>query len=183
MARARRTQTLLLAAYKRLPKPVRVFLIRRATPSFHVGAVCVIERADGDMLLVRQSYRRGGWGFPGGLLRRGEEPADGARRELEEELGVDVELDGLPVVVIDTAARRVDVVFNARLTTASADPLHTRHSPEITDVGWFPPGGLPSLLPEATSALIQLGRTTNTPRPAPSAAPGPPGSLGPRPGA
>ena len=31
------------------------------------------------MLLVRQSYRRDGWGFPGGLMRRGEEPADAAR--------------------------------------------------------------------------------------------------------
>jgi 8-oxo-dGTP diphosphatase len=155
---ARRTQTVLLAGYKRLPQAVRMFLIRRATPSFHVGAICVVERADGHILLVRQSYRRGGWGFPGGLLRRREEPADGARRELREELGIDVELDGLPVVVIDTDMRRVDVVFNAHLAEGSRQPEGTHHSPEITDARWFPPDGLPSLLPEATDALIQLGR-------------------------
>ncbi len=156
---SRRTQTVLLAGYKRLPQVARTFLIRRATPSFHVGAICVVERADGHLLLVRQSYRRDGWGFPGGLLRRREEPADAARRELREELGIDVELTGLPVVVIDTAMRRIDVVFNARLAEESALPERTAHSPEITDARWFPADGLPGLLPEATAALIQLGRT------------------------
>ena len=156
---ARRAQTVLLAGYKRLPEAARLFLIRRATPSFHVGAICVVERADGRVLLVRQSYRRGGGGFPGGLLGRGEEPADAARRELREELGVDVELEGLPVVVIDTDMRRVDVVFSARLAPGSADGEIRGRSPEITDVRWFAPDDLPALLPEATAALIQMGRT------------------------
>ena len=159
MPPARRTQTLLLAAYKRLPPAARTLLIRLGTPSFHVGAICVVERPDGHMLLVRQSYRRDGWGFPGGLLRRREEPADAARRELHEELGIDVELVGLPVVVIDSPMRRIDVVFHAHLAESSADPEATTHSPEISAVRWFPPDGLPDLLPEATAALIQLGRT------------------------
>lgn len=159
MPPARRTQTVLLAGYKRLPQVARTLLIRWGTPSFHVGAICIVERADGHMLLVRQSYRRDGWGFPGGLLRRREEPADAARRELREELGIDVDLDGLPVIVIDSPARRVDVVFSARLADESPAPEGTVHSPEISEVRWFPPDGLPNLLPEATAALIQVGRT------------------------
>jgi ADP-ribose pyrophosphatase YjhB (NUDIX family) len=156
---ARRTQTVLLAGYKRLPQAVRNLLIRVGTPSFHVGAICVVERADGQLLLVRQSYRRDGWGFPGGLMRRREDPGDAARRELKEELGVDVELMGLPVVVIDPPMRRIDVVFNARLADGSPQPEATVHSPEITDARWFPRAELPELLPEATAALVQLGRT------------------------
>lgn len=156
---ARRTQRILLAGYKRLPPAVRSVLIRLGTPSFHVGSICVVERADGHLLLVRQSYRRDGWGFPGGLMRRREDPADAARREVKEELGIDVELMGLPVVVIDSPMRRIDVVYNARLAGGSAQPEATLHSPEITDAQWFPPAGLPELLPEATAALVQLGRT------------------------
>lgn len=159
MSLGRRAQTLFFAGFKRLPRSARVFVVRRVTPSFHVGSICVVERADGHLLLVRQSYRRGGWGFPGGLLRRGEEPADAARRELSEELGIDVELQGQPVVVVDAGARRVDVIFTARLAEESDQPERTAHSPEITDARWFPPDGLPSLLPEATSALIELGRS------------------------
>lgn len=119
----------------------------------------MVDRADGYVLMVRQSYRGDGWGFPGGLMRRGEDPADAAKRELREELGIDVELRGLPVVVIDSPQRRVDVVFQAGLREGSARPEGTEHSPEIADVRWFPPDGLPDLLPEAASALIQLGRT------------------------
>ena len=156
---ARRTQRVLLAGYKRLPRAARSLLIRLGTPSFHVGAICVIERVDGHLLLVRQSYRRDGWGFPGGLMRRREDPADAARREVKEELGIDVDLVGLPVVVIDSPMRRIDVVYNARLAEGSAQPEATLHSPEITDARWFPPAGLPELLPEATAALVQLGRT------------------------
>ena len=158
MLLGRRAQTLFYAGYKRLPRWARLFLVRRATPSFHVGSMCVVERADGRLLLVRQSYRRDGWGFPGGLLRRGEEPGDGARRELREELGIDVELDQPPLVVVDASARRVDVIFTGRLAEGSDQPEHTDHSPEITAARWFPPDDLPSLLPEATSALVQLGR-------------------------
>ena len=155
----RRAQALFFSAFKRMPRGGRLFLVRRITPSFHVGSICVVERADGHLLLVRQSYRRGGWGFPGGLLRRGEEPADAARRELSEELGIDVELQGQPVVVVDAGARRVDVIFTARLADGSAEPERSPHSPEIADARWFPPDGLPRLLPEATSALIELGRS------------------------
>jgi len=168
---ARRVQTVLLAGYKRLPMFARRFVIRRATPSFHVGAICVVERADGALLMVRPSYRREGWGFPGGLLGRGEHPDDAARRELAEELGISVELDGPPAVVIDPAERRVDVIFSARLAPGSPDPESTAHSPEISEARWFASDTLPRMLPEATSALVQLGRAVLPPAPPPPSPP------------
>lgn len=155
-------QLLLFRTYGRLPTPVRRFLVRRAAPSFSVGAVCVVERDDGALLLVRPSYRDS-WGFPGGLLNRGEEAADAARREALEELGLEVELLGEPSVVVDAGARRVDVIFRARLSSDSGHEVQPA-SAELEAVQWFPPQALPDLLPEAVSTLAELARLRR-PRP------------------
>jgi 8-oxo-dGTP diphosphatase len=156
-----------LAAYRRMPKAARRLAVRVFAPSFHVGALCVIERADGALLLLRQSYRRReAWGFPGGLLDRGEQPADAVRREVMEELGVEVEVDDAPMVVVDPRYRRVDVVYRGRLVPADGrsvgadEPAPTPSSPEIVEVRWFPPDELPILLPEAATALVELARAT-----------------------
>lgn len=151
---------LLLKIYQRLPKRLRRFIVRRATPSFTVGAVCLIERADGAMLLVRQVYRRG-WGVPGGLTRKREEITDCARREVLEEVGLRVQLVGEPAVVVDPEPRRIDVVFRAR-PLADVDPDDARPcSPEIAEVRWFSPEDLPELQHETVSALVALARLDN----------------------
>lgn len=158
-----RVQSVLLAGYGRLPKAARRLAVRVMTPSFHVGALCVIERADGALLLLRQSYRRReAWGFPGGLLDRGEQPADAVRREVREELGVDVEVDDAPMVVVDPGFRRVDIVYRGRLAPGSDEALGPA-SPEIVEVRWFPRNQLPILLPEAATALVELARATRPP--------------------
>ena len=151
-----RVQSILFSLYRRLPIALRLFVIRRMTPSFHVGAMCVVERADGALLLLRQSYRRrSAWGFPGGLLKRNESPVDAARREVCEEIGIDVELDPVPKVVIEPRHRRVDVVYTAQADDG-AEPAPC--SPEVVEVRWFPRSALPELTPEATTALMELGR-------------------------
>ena len=81
----------LLRLFRVLPRRVRLWVVHTLSPTFTVGAICVVERSDGAVLLVRHSYRRR-WGFPGGLLKKGEEVADGARREALEETGLRVEI-------------------------------------------------------------------------------------------
>lgn len=151
-----RVQSALFSVYRRMPIRARLLAIRLMTPSFHVGAICVVERSDGALLMIRQSYRRKtAWGFPGGLLKRNEAPVDGARREVGEEIGIDVELDPVPKVVIEPRHRRVDVIYTARAEDG-AEPAPC--SPEVIEVRWFPRQDLPELTPEATTALIELGR-------------------------
>ncbi|MFP5318023.1 MAG: NUDIX hydrolase [Acidimicrobiia bacterium] len=147
-----------------LPMPLRLFAVRRMTPSFYVGAICVIERADGALLLIRHSYKPA-WGFPGGFLQRGESPHDAARRETREEVGVDVVLHEPPTVVVDADVRRVDVIFTGHSTDTVDKPPAPR-SPEILEARWFLPTELPELQEEAVSALVELGRS-NRPSPSP----------------
>lgn len=153
----RRLHLFLLRVYRRLPVGGRRFVVRRLFPSFTVGAMCIIERVDGHLLLVRHSYRRR-WGVPGGLLGRGETPRDAAVREAREEVGLAVDLIGEPAVVVEPTPRRVDVVYRCRPAGgSSADDLRPQ-SPEIVEVRWFAPGELPELQPETATALVALAR-------------------------
>ena len=59
----------------------------------HDGAVVAVWLG-GRVLAVQQSYRTNP-SWPGGGIRRGEEPREAARRELREELGLEVAPDDL----------------------------------------------------------------------------------------
>jgi len=152
-----RLHRLALGLFQRLPLPVRRVVVRTIAPKYSVGALCVIERADGRVLLVGQTYRAR-WGLPGGLLKRRETPAAAARREVAEEVGLDVELLGEPTVVVEARMQRIDIIFRAR-PAAGADPdqIHPGTA-EIATWGWFDPDRLPELQPETASALMAVAR-------------------------
>ena len=151
----RRLEHIGLRLVGRLPGWVKRMAVHVAAPSYSVGAICVVVRDDGARLLLRQSYRGGG-GCPGGLLRRGEDAAEAARRETREETGMDVVLDGPPRVVVDPGPRRVDVIFRARPADPGDLELSTR-SPEIDEARWFAAGeALPPLQPETARALREI---------------------------
>jgi ADP-ribose pyrophosphatase YjhB (NUDIX family) len=134
-------------------------VVRTIAPSFTVGAICVIERPDGAILLIQHSYRRR-WGVPGGLLNRREEPADAARREVREEVGLEVELLGEPAVVVDAVPQRVDLVYRARPAAGADLAAVAPVSAEIAAVRWFPADELPELQFETTGALMALARAS-----------------------
>jgi len=147
----------LLRLYQRMPTPIRRRIVRTVAPSYTVGAMCFIEREDGAVLLVRLAYRKR-WGVPGGLLQRGEEAADGARREVFEEVGVAVDLIGEPRVVVDAEPQRVDIVYRARLADGVDPDAAAPQSPEILEARWFPRESLPELQHETVTALLALAR-------------------------
>lgn len=151
-----------LRVYRRLPTGARRRVVRSISPAFTVGAIVFITRDDGRVLLVRLSYRNA-WGVPGGLLKRGEEAVDGARREVFEETGLAIDLLGEPTVVVAPEPARVDIVFRARLAKGIDPDSALPCSPEITEVGWFPPAELPDLQPEAADAFMALARASQSP--------------------
>ena len=134
-------------------------VVHGITPSFSVGAICIVERSDGALLLVKHSYRRQ-WGFPGGLAKRGEDIRVAARRESLEEVGLAIELVDEPAVVVEESVRRVDVIFRCK-PARDADLADVRPiSPEILEARWFQPDELPELQHEASGALVALARTS-----------------------
>jgi 8-oxo-dGTP pyrophosphatase MutT (NUDIX family) len=152
----------LLHLYQHLPRRARLAVIHAVAPSFSVGAICVVERDDGRVLVVRHSYRDR-WGFPGGLLKRGEEVADGARREAREEVGIAIDLIGEPAVVVAPEPRRVDVVYRGSVAPG-VDPDAARPmSPEIVEVRWVARDDLPELQHEAAGGLVALARAASRP--------------------
>lgn len=148
-------QRAFLVVWRRVPRLARRWIVRFAAPSYTVGAACVIERGDGAILLVRLAYREG-WGLPGGLIKRNEDVADCARREVAEEIGVEVELTSAPAVVVDSRPQRIDVVYRARLADGVGPEAAAARSAEIREVRWFRPDDLPPLQHEAIGALRAL---------------------------
>ena len=86
---------------KRLVSKLALEAVHASMPRVVVEAVCLEE---GRLLLVKGSrgLTEGRWSLPGGFLRFGETPARGVLREVEEELGVSAQVEGL----LDVKARQ-----------------------------------------------------------------------------
>jgi ADP-ribose pyrophosphatase YjhB (NUDIX family) len=152
---------LLLGVYRRLPRLGRRWIVRTIAPKYTVGAMAIVERDDGAVLLVRHSYRRK-WGVPGGLMKRGEHPEVALRREVREEVGIEVDVLGEPAVVVDPDPQRVDLVFRARVRPGEGEAHPV--SAEILEVRWFLPDELPELQFETSGALMGLARAARSPQ-------------------
>jgi ADP-ribose pyrophosphatase YjhB (NUDIX family) len=119
-----------------VPAPALMRVARLGYPRYTLGAVCRIEH-EGSVLLVKPAYRRG-WAMPGGLVGRHESPLEGVRREVREEIGVDVEIVGEPVVVVDPYGRLVDFLYRGVLPPGTAGEERRPAANEIERLGWFP---------------------------------------------
>ena len=145
-----------MAVFRRMPGPMRRGLVHSVTPSYTVGAVAVLKRADGRIALVEQRHSLG-WALPGGLMNRGESPAAALVRELAEELGIVVDPVSLPVpyAAVSPLVRRVDVVYFVDIDSDAR--LRSEDDVEVTRTGWFPLDALP-VLSEPTHDILRAVR-------------------------
>ncbi len=121
----------------------------------HTSAVKCFVR-DGDrVLFVRHTYgRRDLWELPGGGLRRGEAPASAARREMREELGVDLgDLREVGTVEVSGDHKHTRLVcFEA---DAGGAPLRLSAA-ELAEARWASPGVPPQPLSRDAATLLRL---------------------------
>ena len=111
---------------------------RLTRPRFTMGVVGVIFNASGHVLLVEHVFHPYlPWGLPGGWVERQEDPAVSLRREMREELALDVEV-GAVVAVELVAHTHVDLAYRC-FTRGEIGAL----SYELLDYGWFDPQHLP----------------------------------------
>jgi mutator protein MutT len=142
---------LLVAIWRRMPKALRRWTVRLSHPRFSVTAGAVVTDERGRVLLLQHRFRPGaGWGVPGGFLEQGEQPDDALRRELREEVGLEVENVKLFATQAFKTAKQVELVFTAR---AVGDP--DQLSFEIQKAAWFLPHELPEGLPDDQVQLIK----------------------------
>jgi 8-oxo-dGTP diphosphatase len=119
-----------------------------------------IERG-GLLLCARHEKRdeRAFWCLPGGRAEPGESPAEAARRELAEEAGVEVVLDGVIWVVAGPDRKDRDVVelvFRGRIE--SGEPVLGAHAgdPGLVALDWFAVRALPAdFLPAGFAAALR----------------------------
>jgi 8-oxo-dGTP diphosphatase len=142
---------LLGAIWRRAPKVLRRWTVRFSHPRFAVTAGAIVTDSRGRVLLLKHRFRPGsGWGLPGGFIEQGEQPAEGLRRELREEIGLEVDELKLFIVRAFKKPKQVEIVFLAR-AIGSPDELNF----EIEKAIWFLPGEFPPELPRDQTELIK----------------------------
>lgn len=133
-----------------------IALLNAGLPTKRVISQGLLHDPDGRVLLCRLTYKRE-WDLPGGVVEVGESPAAGLVRELEEELGLTLEVRGLITVNWLPAWRGWDdaCVFLFDLGVAEADLVDQMvlQPSEIASVHWCDTDTVRS---QATAAAVEL---------------------------
>lgn len=143
----------------RVTSPLQLAFFYLFNHIFHVprSRVFVWNEYD-EVLLVRNWGGRNQWALPGGGVQRKEEPIVAAKRELYEEIGIDLPLTDFSYV--GTVQYQYEaIIYSVHITTVILPDAP--HNPwEITDMQWFSLEKLPSdLSPVVSLALKKLSKS------------------------
>jgi 8-oxo-dGTP diphosphatase len=122
---------------------------------FTVTAGALIFNDEGQILLLKHRFRPGsGWGLPGGFLEKGEQPLDALRRELREEVALELEDVEIFASRSFKKSRQVEVLYRCR-----ANGPVTPRTMEVERAEWFSPASLPDGLPRDQRRLVEQAST------------------------
>ena len=134
---------------------MRRWSMRVTHARFTVTAGALIFNDQGQVLLLKHRFRAGsGWGLPGGFLEKGEQPLDALKRELREEIGMEVESAEIFTARSFKKPRQVEVLFRCR---ANGDVKP--RTMEVERAEWFSVDSLPDGLPRDQRLLVERAAT------------------------
>ncbi len=136
----------LLKIWKKLhlPTNLQLFFMRRVNDQFLIGATGVFIDEKDRVLLVKHTYRDGGfWSLPGGYVKAGEHPKEGLEREIKEECGFTVSADERLKIRTDRETARLDIAYSGAFLGGTFKP-----SKEVSEAKLFSFDELPILAPD-----------------------------------
>lgn len=110
-------------------------------------ASAIITKAD-KVLLTRRAVepKKGYWDAPGGFLEKDEHPEDGLKREMMEELGVDIKIIKMLGIYMGEYLEKhpestLNIYYLAKITKGKIRPAD-----DITEARWFAKDKIPKKL-------------------------------------
>jgi mutator protein MutT len=144
-------QKLIAGAWRKMPARFRRWSMRVTQTRFTVTAGAIIFNNEGKVLLLKHRFRAGsGWGIPGGFLEAGEQPEEAMRRELREEIGLEVAQVEIFTSRSFKRPRQVEILFRCR-----ADAEVKPQTVEVELAEWFSIKALPAGLPKDQRSLVE----------------------------
>lgn len=106
--------------------------------------------------MIRNTYGRGLWTFPGGAVRRRERPEDAAIREVAEEVGIELRFVNSIGSFFSRKQYKRDTVhcFQAEVETYD----HQIDHKEILEASWIAPADIPDLRSGSVDMALRLLR-------------------------
>ena len=129
--------------------------MRLLHPRFTVTAGAIVLDSKNRVLLLRHRFRLGsGWGIPGGFMEAGEQPVDAVKRELQEEVGLQIGSAELAGARSLRHVRQVEILFLCNVPDAQLTVLKPNGS-EVLEAQWFSTDSLPAGLPRDQETLLR----------------------------
>ncbi|MFE4714318.1 NUDIX domain-containing protein [Paenibacillus sp. NPDC056722] len=117
-----------------------------------IGAAAVILDPEGRVLLVKHSYGKNNWDLPGGKAEDNESAEETAKREVHEEVGLQVGVRQLTGIYYDPNYDMHHFVF---IASNESDGAPQPSSPEILECRFFSRDDLPRPISDFTCKRIE----------------------------
>ena len=115
----------------------------------YFGAGAIIQNKSGEILLIQEGkeHVKGQWNIPSGGYEKGETIEETARREIREETGLEIELEGIIGLHTRDAQRNPDTKYVMAVFEASKTGGDSKsgYQDEILDAKYFRPEEIQNL--------------------------------------